>query len=152
MVISRRERKEIGMRLCDICNYLFLKQKNNKQDRELSLCMLACFVLIMIPKYLLWSSEHNISKSLIISKYIVKVNIIFSLVLGELHLNILSHREALERPNSFKAWLKFSVCKTRETSLIKSNKVSEEQLHIKFIFDSSLAQLEWAVLKFKYGF
>lgn len=28
VVISGRERKEIGMGLCNTCNYLFLKEKN----------------------------------------------------------------------------------------------------------------------------
>jgi hypothetical protein len=28
----------------------------------------------------------------------------------------------------------------------------EEQLHIEFVFDLSLAQLKWALLKFKHSF
>lgn len=51
-----------------------------------------------------------------------------------------------------KAGLEFSICKMKEMSLIKANKASEEQIHIKFLFNSSLVQLEWAILKFKYGF
>lgn len=37
------------------------------------------------------------------------------------------------------------------TFLITMRKI-EEQLHIEFVFDLSLAQLKWALLKFKHSF
>lgn len=78
------------------------------------------------------------------------MNSIFFLILGLLDLNIYSLKGLffpweVHKPQVF-LWIRrvtrvFGMRNERNV-LFKTNKVSEEQVHIQFLFDLSLAQLE----------